>query len=282
MKQTILFCLLLLPYNVDANMKAGRQDSTTTEKASDILMKKTEEELVYTVRKRQFIEDALNEWIESNLGAALNFELETDRSPLLYLDGARLKTLLPMSPDYSPNNIPQAENPDIPRTIPLSRGAQSLAQALTKKKKRPHHGKWAVPGDMEIDILKVLWVAGKTTASDIYAKIDSSSILFAEELREALDGMVDRGFLDRKKVSASHPLNLFGFAQIELSAKNRKNKIYLYWPIVTRKELHSYLDAKRYLALVGGDGEDSDEIKNSHYLKNHQKRLEDKLIRMFE
>ena len=67
-----------------------------------------------------------------------------------------------------------------------------------------------------------------------------------------------------------------------MSSKNRKNKVYLYWHIITREKLFTYLDAKRYLALVAARSDNDYDIRKNDYTRNYQKYLEKKLYRMFD
>jgi len=246
-----------------------------------ILSSSTRADQEFAARKYQFIREAVAGLVDSTSGASLSLRFEGKNALPFFLDADGLKGL---NPDgiFRRDDIPQARNRDIPPTISLNQAVESIVESYKKSRRNARRNKWPVPTDLEIDVLKVLWVEGKATSGEIYAKLDTSTMIFAEELQNVLKNMVDRGFLDRKQISPSHELSLFGFAKIELSSKNRKNKVYLYWPIVTRKKLHSYLDAKRYLALVASHGENDVDIKHGKYVNNYQKYLEKKLYRMFE
>ncbi|MCH7676146.1 BlaI/MecI/CopY family transcriptional regulator [candidate division KSB1 bacterium] len=129
---------------------------------------------------------------------------------------------------------------------------------------------------MEIEVLKVLWVESAATSSEIYAQLDSTIRITSQDLQKILEQMADRGLLDRKKISPSHEFTFFGIAKIELSSKNRKNKLYLYWPLLRKGKLITYLDAKRYLALS------SSETTSTNGRPTLAKRLEEKLYRLLE
>ncbi len=255
--------------------------TSVADSASSILSGTTAADQEYAARKYQFIREAVAGLVDSASGASLSLQFEGKNALPFFLDSDGLRGLNPEGL-VRRDDIPQARNRDIPPTISLSQAVQSIVESYRKSRRKARRNQWPVPTDLEIDALKVLWVEGKATSGEIYAKLDTSTMIFAEELQNVLKNMVDRGFLDRKQISPSHELSLFGFAKIELSSKNRKNKAYLYWPIVTRKQLHSYLDAKRYLALVASHGENDVDIKGGKYERNYQKYLEKKLYRMFE
>lgn len=289
LRTTISFCLQFLSLVLLALTPAVAQDSSKVAKskerseAEEVLSSATTEDKDYALKKYIFLDEAVGAVIDTALTGDLKLEFESGTTAWpFFLDKKGLQGLLPMDPTYSPYDIPQMRNPDIPQTVPLTQAVQSLLEAYRKSRKNAKHGQWPVPTDLEIDVMKVLWVEGQATSGEIYAKLDTSTMIFAEELQAALARMVDRGFLDRKKISPSHGLNMFGLAQIELSSKNRKNKVYLYWPVVTKEELYTYLDAKRYLASIEQRSKDDYDIQNNKYVDNYQKYLEKKLFRMFD
>lgn len=281
---TILIPLILsLSVNVFAQL--GPNDSEETkvnepENAKNVLTGNTEENKLYILRKYNFINNALIN-ISDTSDSIMAFDLSSEQQLPLFLDSEGLKGLAPQSLDPIGDEL-RRRNSDIPPTIPLNDAIKNLVESFKKSPKKLENRDLPIPTDMEIDILKVLWVEGSATPSEIYANLDTSALIFAEELQTVLESMVSRGFLDRKKISPSHEFNLFGLAQIELSSKNRKNKVYIYWPIVTRERLFTYLDAKRYLALVAARNDNDYDFKNNDYKNNYLKYLEKKLYRMFE
>ncbi|NIR51151.1 hypothetical protein GWO43_21305 [candidate division KSB1 bacterium] len=125
--------------------------------------------------------------------------------------------------------------------------------------------------------MKHLWTRMAATPSEVYAALDTSWRLTAEELNEVLEQMTHRGFLARQKVSPSNEFSLFGIAQIEMSSKNRKNKVYVYWPVVQKNKLVTYLDAQRYLAYSSARKHASNGVSNDYYTF-----FEEKLMRLLE
>ncbi len=277
--------LILLVVNLSLPQATAQEKNKkpvqNSENAKQLLSGTSPEEQEYAARKYQFIREALSRLVDTTANGSLSFELATDQQKLpFFLDAEGLQGL---NPDgiFPHDDIPQAHNPDIPPTISLNKAIESMVELFKKGAKKARYSKLPVPSDLEIDVLKVLWVENNATSSEIYAKLDTSSLIFAEELQHLLKNMVNRGFLDRKKISPSHELSLFGLAKIELSAKNRKNKLYLYWPIVTKEGLQTYLDAKRYLALIDAR-EENNRLNKSSYEESYQKYLEKKLYRMFK
>lgn len=256
-------------------------DSTTRppDKAQDILTGNTPEKKRYAVEKYKLLENTIDVLPGSGV-SGLDFKIDAMPLPfVLDLEGLQGLDLAPV--DLLDRDI-QRRYHDVPATIPLTAAIESLVRSLKKSSRKRDVQDLPLPTDMEIDVLKVLWVEGSATPGEIYAQLDTSNMIFAEQLQNVMEKMVGRGFLDRKKISPSHEFTLFGFAKIELSSKNRKNKVYLYWPIITREKLFTYLDAKRYLALVAARGDNDYDIRKNDYTRNYQKYLEKKLYRMFD
>lgn len=280
----LVFCFAM-PLFAQSETKETRKTKeeikdTKQANAKDILTNSTPDKKLYTLRKIRFIDEA-TENFKGDVDTNLAFERALDEAMPFFLDKEGLKAFQPgPGTQDRVGEEWQRQHVDIPPTISLNEAVRSLLQTLNKPRKENARD-LPVPSDTEIDILKILWVEKEATASDIYSKLDTSQVIFAEELRSILGQMVDRGFVDRKQISGSNEFSLFGIAQIELSSKNRKNKEYLYWPIVTKEHLFTYLDAKRFLALAARNENDYD-LKNNDYAGNYQKVLESKLYRLFE
>ncbi len=104
------------------------------------------------------------------------------------------------------------------------------------------------PSETEIRILKILWVKEKATGSVIYAQLDSIRIT-AAGLDEVLSGMTDRGLLTRQIISPRNELTIampFVAVPLEMSAKNRKNREYLYQPAVSSDLVRNFVDAQLF------------------------------------
>ncbi len=284
----ILPCSLMLFFSHFSALAQSEADSTEKKqqdyKAKDILTRNTPEQKLYTLRKIKLLDDATEDVspsLSDTGGSDIAFNLDAPLPFFLDEEGLKMLDPGPGTQDWIGEEL-QRRHTGIPPTVTLNDAIRSLMESFKKRKpERRETRDLPLPTDTEIDILKVLWVEKKATAREIYTNLDTSRVIFAEELYAVLERMVERGFLDRKKISPSHQLSLFGIAQIELSSKNRKNKQYLYWPIVTKEQLFTYLDAKRFLAMAARSENDYD-LKNNKYQANYQKLLENKLYRLFE
>jgi len=278
----VLSILIALPSSAVFGQSETVYDDSTTrppDKAQDILTGNTPEKKRYAVEKYKLLENTIDVLPGSGV-SGLDFKIDAMPLPfVLDLEGLQGLDLAPV--DLIDGDI-QRRYHDVRATIPLTAAIESLVRSLKKSSRKRDVQDLPLPTDMEIDVLKVLWVKGNATPGEIYAQLDTSNMIFAEQLQNVMEKMVGRGFLDRKKISPSHEFTLFGFAKIELSSKNRKNKVYLYWPIITREKLFTYLDAKRYLALVAARGDNDYDIRKNDYTRNYQKYLEKKLYRMFD
>lgn len=125
-----------------------------------------------------------------------------------------------------------------------------------------------VPSNLQLHVLRFLWEEGIATQSDIYASLDTLYPITAELLNRQLERMLALGLVERKLIS---PQNLFTFIspikifQIEMSAKNRKNRVYLYRPRVDRRTILRFLLSRSYWVKENGGN------------KREQKRLQEKL-----
>jgi predicted transcriptional regulator len=113
--------------------------------------------------------------------------------------------------------------------------------------------------------MNVLWKKQEATASAIYAEIDSAQ-LTAVDLQQTLDIMAARGLLDRQQISPRHEFTILGTIPIEMSAKNRKNREYLYRPQVTRQTMLAFLDATAFSQRLASPGNHSSIVAHLHKL----------------
>lgn len=135
---------------------------------------------------------------------------------------------------------------------PLFQGLPDLATKAVRAGRRPSRIP-EIPSPIEADILVALWQNGPATRGDVYATLDTTWRLTAQDLDALLNEMVDKGLLARKKISPENTLSIstpLGVFSVEKSTLNRRNENYLYWPIVDRRKLMTYLDAQLYLASI--------------------------------
>jgi predicted transcriptional regulator len=126
----------------------------------------------------------------------------------------------------------------------IGAGMKYLAEKLGARGAKPQPLA-VIPSEFEIDVMKVLWQKQEATTSTIYAQLDSTR-LTAVDLQRALDAMAERGLLERRQISPRHEFTILGAIPIEMSAKNRKNREFLYRPQVTRQTMLAFLDATAF------------------------------------
>ncbi len=264
------------PFIALAQSVAPEDSSASHSKAKDILIGQTPEAKLFILRKYSFIQNATARFDSLEADTSLVFQLRSSSAAPLYLTREELEKITPEGADPLDEDI-RRRFIDIPPTIALNQLLRSLGEALKKPTPKLADGILPIPTNLEIDILKLLWVESLATPSTVYARLDTSWKITAEDLQGILEEMVNAGFLDRKQISPAHEFDLLGLAQIELSAKNRKNKVYLYWPIIPKDKLITYLDAKRFLAYESARERGSNGESNHYY-----KVLEEKLYRLIQ
>lgn len=107
-----------------------------------------------------------------------------------------------------------------------------------------------MPSLTEVNILKTLWDKKKVTQNTIYADLDTSIKLTAEDLDLVLNGMVDKGLVARKKISPQNIMKVMtpaGAVDVEMSELNRKNPVYEYQALAVKDDVLRFLDARLYL-----------------------------------
>jgi len=246
--------------------------------AKDILTGKTPEQKLYIIRKFYFIRNAITgtSTIIGSTDSNLSFEFETQQ-PLLYLTKKELYKTYPHGPDPFGQELHRKLS-DVPPTLPLfTTHFLGVPDAVKKPPKFTFAMPFLIPSDKEIDVLKVLWQQPGSSSSEIYAQLDTVTHVTSEDLQKILENMSNRSLLVRKKISPSNNFSLFGIVSFELSSQNRKNKLYVYWPIVPKGKLITYVDSQRYLALASSK---STSIKVRKY--SYQKYLEEKLYRLVQ
>lgn len=138
--------------------------------------------------------------------------------------------------------------------------AQALAYYKPKeeweKSKKEFRNKF-IPSNLQLSVLNTLWQENSATQLDVYAGIDPEIPITAEKLNVQLDRMVNLGLVERKLISPQHlfmilsPLKAF---QVEMSSRNRKNRVYLYRPRVKRREIFQLILARYYRVKNEGVG----------------------------
>jgi len=136
----------------------------------------------------------------------------------------------------------------VPMANALVAGAQLLSQL--KPKHKPHAPRMTfIPSKVEVEALNTIWYRTKATDQQIYAGLDSSIKITAEDLNSALSDLTDKGFVTRELVSPRNEFTLqtpVGGVGIETSAKNRRNRVYSYQSLIDRQEMLQFLNAALY------------------------------------
>lgn len=129
----------------------------------------------------------------------------------------------------------------------LRAGADYLSKRLGKKEKKPRLKR--IPTEAELRALKVVWDQGAATDEQIYAEMDSSVKITAQQLNAILANLADEGLVSRKIVSPRNEFTIglpFKDISIEMSELNRKNRIFQYKPRISREEMLQFLNAVLY------------------------------------
>lgn len=105
---------------------------------------------------------------------------------------------------------------------------------------------YVLPTRAELDLLELLWIKDNVQDTTLYSCLDTTMTITMEDLNQLLEGMTRKGLVSRKIVSPRHEFNAFGLL-IEISAQNRRNRVYEYHALVTRELMRTFIDANAYL-----------------------------------
>ncbi len=133
-----------------------------------------------------------------------------------------------------------------------------------------------IPTQAELEALELIWKHHRITGQNIYAQMDTSIKMSKQDMDRILSALVDRGILKRKIVSPEYKVMLF-VAEVEVSSKNLRNRVYEYEPLLPRDDMKRFLNALYYQLKTGQDAEF---VKDSKILYNteHVKKLLDRLF----
>ncbi len=105
---------------------------------------------------------------------------------------------------------------------------------------------YIIPSRAELGILEILWAKEDVQDTTIYSCLDTVMNITMMDLNQLLEGMTRKGFVSRKIVSPRNEFNAFGVL-IEMSSKNRRNRVYEYHTLVDRELMRSFIDANAFL-----------------------------------
>ncbi len=133
-----------------------------------------------------------------------------------------------------------------------------------------------IPTQAELEALELIWKHHRITGQNIYAQMDTSIKMSKQDMDRILSVLVDRGILKRKIVSPEYKVMLF-VAEVEVSPKNLRNRVYEYEPLLPRDDMKRFLNALYYQLKTGQDAEF---VKDSKTLYNteHVKKLLDRFF----
>lgn len=128
----------------------------------------------------------------------------------------------------------------------LAAGAKYLSEKMNKKKQEAVKIDF-IPSPEQLAALDFIWDSKKkVTDQQIYAALDTSVRITSEDLNRILAGLARRGILSRKIVSPQNEFTFMtplGSKGVEMSAKNRKNRIYEYKANIERADMVRFLNA---------------------------------------
>ncbi len=99
------------------------------------------------------------------------------------------------------------------------------------------------PTTQELCVLKELWTAGSATGPQLYQRMDPALVPSAEWLNALLEEMAARGLVRRRLISPQDVLTVttpLGSMEVERNELNRRNRVYQYWPTVSREAVLHY------------------------------------------
>lgn len=129
-----------------------------------------------------------------------------------------------------------------------------------------------IPSESELAVLRVLWEQPKVTDHEIYATIDTSVRITAEGLNGVLERLTDKGLLQRTMVSPRHEFT-FPLGSVEMSAKNRRNRVYAYQSRIEAEEVLRYLNAVLYRVEHGAASADSSNARHSELTASLKQKI---------
>ena len=105
---------------------------------------------------------------------------------------------------------------------------------------------YELPSRQEMDILEILWLKEEVMDTTIYSCLDHTLNITMSDLNALLERMHRKGIVHRKQVSPRNEFNAFGIL-IEMSMKNRRNKVFTYRSNVKKDLMQTFIDANAYL-----------------------------------
>jgi len=271
MLKSILCAFLFLSLRISPathaqDMAAAKSDSVNAEA---VLRGETKRARAQWLRRQLFVENILTQNAVDLSDSTLLFRVRP-QSPLR-LDKSQLNAIAPRV-DQIEDRL-RREQLGLPPTFDMGNLIGKGVKYLAGKLGAAGAGKnplAAIPSELEIDVMNVLWKKNAATTMEIYTDLDSVK-LTAVDLQQTLAIMADRGLLDQRQISPRHEFTILGAISLETSAKNRKNREYSYRPKVTRQTMLTFLDAAAFSYHLAS--------ANNHVLiLNHLHKLMNRMV----
>jgi len=253
MKKLGLVFVLLLSSNAKA--PAGQQESppfSMDSLAAELPVLATSKTAFERFQKRlAFLDNYFLNFSSASFDTTVSFKVVRNDENPLGLSREELSRIA-AGGDYIENQIRRRNTGN---TQTFSLGALLAQGAITAQGKagvkKPSRRLQIIPSENEIRILKTLWIEKQASGGEIYRHMDSVRVT-AAGLDEILAAMTDRGLLARRQISPRHEFTFvtpFGALPIEMSGRNRKNREYVYEPMISADEMWTYLDASVFNLL---------------------------------
>ncbi|RQW06090.1 hypothetical protein EH223_02905 [candidate division KSB1 bacterium] len=170
------------------------------------------------------------------------------RVPFLELkDSIQFSVLPGPYPDRTQRDLEQY-NLERPSTVPFNRaiteGADYLSSLFKNKQNKPVRLDF-IPSEVELAIFESLWESSIATDQEIYAALDTAIRITAVDLQDVLVRLQQKGLVKRTLVSPRNEFTL-PVGTIEMSAKNRRNRVYEYKALIHSDDVLRYLHAVLY------------------------------------
>ena len=268
---TVKFALLILallacfaPADGTAQRGTASGGSSNPTPAAAILSGVDSLSLVYQARRHRFLDSALAQALSPHGGP---FWLTRIASRTILRGAPGFRDMSARPPYDRIERELWQRNLNSSPVLDFGSVVRSFAPGATggraRKPPRARPEDLPLPTETEIGVLTVLWESGPRTGLELYAALDSSLLadLTAETFWEQMHRMANRGFVHERLISPQNTITIaigpVSFP-LEMSRKNRRNRLYAYEPLVDRDELLRYLQARAWLAehaAANGDGQ---------------------------
>ncbi len=236
-------------------------DTVSTQKTNPIVLNITSEKQINTLKKSSDKTRTIplhKNNIISNKKTELSFRTTLDMERILCYDNIK-NIINTATVDTLQYHLPQkiyltpikkiSINKYIKNILRKDYPDQFKSQSKTTTLKKIDINTDYICDKIEAKALSYLFKKNKATQIDIYKNFDFTDSIISSQLDARLHKLVKKGFLARKKIS---PELLFTVSilliqiPIEMSKKNIDNPVYEYTPLINKKNLITYLQAKLY------------------------------------